>query len=80
MSKIQIQVFAVLKDYFKPNFELNIQDFTVEQLKLELVKLNPGAQKILQACRFLVNENFVSQDYNLKEYDRVAIIPPSSGG
>jgi molybdopterin synthase sulfur carrier subunit len=80
MSKIQIQVFAVLKDYFKPSFELNIQDFTIEQLKNELIRLNPSSQKIVQACRFSVNENFVSQEYNLKEYDRVAVIPPSSGG
>ncbi len=80
MSKIQIQVFAVLKDYFKPNFELSIQESTVEELKIELERLNPNSKKILKACRFSVNENFVSHDYNLKEYDRVAIIPPSSGG
>ena len=80
MSKIEIQVFAVLKDYFKPNFELSISEFTIETLKAELEKLNPSSSKILQACRFAVNENFISHDYKLKENDKVAIIPPSSGG
>lgn len=80
MSKIQIQVFAVLKDYFKQNFELSLQDYTIEQLRDELIRLNPGSKKIMQACRFSVNENFVSTDYTIKEYDRIAVIPPSSGG
>ena len=53
---------------------------TIKDLKNELERLNPGSGKILQACRFAVNENFVSQDYNLKEHDKVAVIPPSSGG
>ena len=80
MSTIQIQVFAVLKGYFKPEFELNLSDPTVEGLKNELERLNPASKKILQSCRFAVNENFVSQEYTIQEHDRIAVIPPSSGG
>ena len=80
MTKIEIQVFAVLKNYFKQNFELPIQVYTIEELKMQLIKLNPASDKVLQACRFAVNENFVSLDYKLKDNDKVAIIPPSSGG
>jgi molybdopterin synthase sulfur carrier subunit len=80
MSKIEIQVFAVLKNYFKPTFELTIKAYTLEELKKQLIELNPASHKVLQACRFAVNENFVSQDYKLKEHDKIAVIPPSSGG
>ncbi len=80
MSKIQIQVFAVLKDHFKPTFEIEIKESTIEDLKTELIKQSPASSKILQACRFAINENFVSLDYKLKENDKIAIVPPSSGG
>ncbi|HWZ22779.1 MAG TPA: MoaD/ThiS family protein [Cytophagaceae bacterium] len=80
MSKIEIQVFAVLKDYFKPTFKLTTSISSLEELKIELTKLNPASATVLHACRFAVNENFVSKDYKLKENDKVSIIPPSSGG
>lgn len=80
MTKVQVQVFAVLKDYFNANFELSIQEDNIENIKTELIKLNEASAKILQACRFAVNENFISKEYKLKENDKVAIIPPSSGG
>ncbi len=80
MSTIQIQVFAVLKDYFKSDFELTISDLSIKSLLVELERENPTSSKILHSCRFAVNENFVSNDYKLTENDKVAIIPPSSGG
>jgi molybdopterin converting factor small subunit len=80
MTKIQVQVFAVLKDYFKPTFELKFSAVTIGELKAELEKMNPDSKKVLQACRFVVDENFVSYEYNLKENDKVVVIPPSSGG
>ncbi len=80
MSGIQIQVFAVLKDYFKQEFVLRGDLTTIGELKSELERLNPSSKKILQACRFAVNDSFVSVDYKLNEYDKVVVLPPSSGG
>ena len=80
MSKIEIQVFAVLKNYFEPTFEIHTSASTMEELQTELEKLNPASAKLLDACRFAVNENFISKEYKLKENDKVTIIPPSSGG
>ncbi len=80
MSTLQIQVFAVLKDFFKQEFEVNVPVSTIEELKNEMVRINPSAQKILQACRFAVNDQFVSNEYNLHEHDKVVVLPPSSGG
>jgi molybdopterin synthase sulfur carrier subunit len=80
MLKIQIQVFAALKDYFKSDFEIIASINTVHELKEELEKLNPRSKKVLQASRFAINENFVSQEYKLNENDKVVVLPPSSGG
>ena len=75
-----VQVFAVLKDYFKPEFKLESPILSIEELKLELEKMNPSSKKILQACRFAVNDRFVTQEYKLNEHDKVVVLPPSSGG
>jgi sulfur-carrier protein len=77
---VQVQVFAVLKDYFKTEFELESPIVTIEELKGEMEKMNPSSKKILQACRFAVNDQFVTQDYKLNEHDKVVVLPPSSGG
>ena len=31
-------------------------------------------------CRFAVNDDFVGEDYRLKEGDQLAILPPVAGG
>ncbi len=80
MATIQIQVFAVLKDYFKSEFEITGSISTVLELKIEMEKLNPDSKKILQASRFAIDEKFVSQEYKLNENDKVVVLPPSSGG
>ena len=80
MAIIHIQVFASLKEYFNSEFELTASISTISELKIELEKLNPNSKKILQACRFAIKENFVSQEYILNENDKIVILPPSSGG
>jgi len=80
MRMVQVQVFAVLKNYFNQEFEIKGSVSTIEELKKELEALNPSAAKVLQACRFAVNDTFVQGEYKLKEDDKVVVLPPSSGG
>lgn len=77
---VQVQVFAVLKNYFSTEFKLESSALTIEELKSEMEKINPSSKKILQACRFAVNDQFVTQEYKLNEHDKVVVLPPSSGG
>ena len=77
---VQIQVFAVLKDYFKTEFEFSSPIASIQELKMEMEKMNPASKKILQACRFAVNDEFVTPEYKLNEHDKVVVLPPSSGG
>ncbi|WP_114779300.1 MoaD/ThiS family protein [Botryobacter ruber] len=77
---MKVQVFAALKDYFDKEFELAGEVQDVASLKERLSALNPGSRNMLQICRFAVGDEFVPQDFQLKESDTVCVIPPSSGG
>ena len=79
MYKINIQVFAALKNYFEPSFELRSEG-SIAELKKELERINPLSKNILSHSRFAVEENFVEANYKLKENDTIVVIPPSSGG
>lgn len=77
---MKIEVFAVLKDFYDKHFivEEVLQD--IEELKSHLMVKNPEAKKILNSCRFAVNDELVNIYYKLKADDLISIIPPSSGG
>ena len=75
-----IQVYAALKDYFDPEFEITDPIRSVEELSTFLLKRNPGAQSIMPVCRFAVNDVFVDSQFQLQAHDAIHIIPPSSGG
>ncbi|MEI6945983.1 MoaD/ThiS family protein [Paraflavisolibacter sp. H34] len=75
-----VQVYAVLKDHFDAAFEINESGFSVEELKQKLVAMRPAAEGILNACRFAVNDTFIHNDYKLSSHDRIAVLPPASGG
>ena len=77
---MKVQVFAALKDYFEKEFEVAGEVQDVAALKERLAALKPGSRNMLQICRFAVGDEFVTQDYQLKENDTVCVIPPSSGG
>jgi len=78
---MKIQVFAVLKDYYSESFEINNPQIdTIQELKNELIKINDSASQIINACRFAINEEFVSGNFQLKANEHIYIIPPSSGG
>lgn len=77
---MKIHVYAALKDYFSPEFELDAEARNTDELKLRLLDINNGAGKILDSCRFAIEEGFIDKDHKLKQNDTVIIIPPSSGG
>jgi sulfur-carrier protein len=77
---MKVQVFAGLKDYFDPVFEVGQKVQSVDDLKQELIRLEPTSAALLQSCRFAVNDDFVDDDFDLTASDSVIILPPSSGG
>ena len=78
---MKIHVYAGLKDYFQPEFEVEGEFVrNTDELKALLLTLNDKAGDILSSCRFAVEEGFIDNEFKLNEYDTVVIIPPSSGG
>ena len=77
---MKIEVFAVLKDYFKKEFEIADQLDTIADLKQYLVAINPSSVEVLSRCRFAVADDFVVDNYKITGNDNIMIIPPSSGG
>lgn len=75
-----IQVFAVLKDYFQKEFQLQSNAKNIAELKQQLSLQNPEAANVLELCRFAVRDEFVNPDYPIQHHDTICIIPPSSGG
>ncbi|RYE04237.1 MAG: MoaD/ThiS family protein [Sphingobacteriaceae bacterium] len=77
---MKIEVFAVLKDYFDKEFQLESSAKNITELKQQLVLQNPEAANVLELCRFAVHDEFVNSDFTLNPNDNITIIPPSSGG
>ena len=77
---MKIHVYAGLKDYFEPEFELGGERANTDELRAVLVKINGDAGQLLAACRFAVEDGFIDKDFKLNSHDTVVIIPPSSGG
>lgn len=77
---MKIHVYAGLKDYFQPEFEVEDNVRNTDELKALLLTINGEAAKMLSACRFAVEDGFIDNAYNLKNHDTIVIIPPSSGG
>lgn len=77
---MKIHVYAGLKDYFLPEFELVEEVGNIDQLKACLVGINGQAANLLAACRFAVEEGFIDNTYIFKSHETVIVVPPSSGG
>lgn len=75
-----VEVFALLKEHFDKKFVVSAEITSIDALKTYLVDINPGSALVLKSCRFAVDDEFVENDYLLKENDHICIIPPSSGG
>jgi len=77
---MKIHVYAGLKDYFQPEFEIGEIVKNTDELKALLLTINRKAEAMLATCRFAVEEGFIDNAYNLKSHETIVIIPPSSGG
>lgn len=77
---MKVEVFAILKDYFKKEFEVDSQTDTIADLRQYLTNLNPAATYLLNQCRFAIHDEFVELSKELTGVDKVVIVPPSSGG
>lgn len=77
---MKVQVFAILKDYFKKEFELTGNIENSSALVERLSEDNPAATGLLNICRFAVNDEFIDNTFQFKEDDTICIIPPASGG
>lgn len=77
---MKVTVYAVLKDYFEPSFDIKENFYSVEDLKKKLEEIKPSAAPVLNSNRFAVNDEFVNLDFKIKEDDNISILPPASGG
>ncbi len=81
MEKVEVQLFAALTDHFGRNVAVELSgDQKIATVIDALEKQNPKAVGLLKDCRFAVNENFVDLNYELRDGEKIFIIPPSSGG
>ena len=77
---MRIQVFAVLKNFYKKEFELKAKVHTISDVRRHLGLVNPNAATVLKLCRFAIEDEFVSDQYQLTGKEHIVVIPPSSGG
>ncbi len=77
---VSVRYFSVVKEKVgKQEEELDFSG-NVRELKEFLKKRYPELGEIWDSVRFAVNEEYVDEDYKLSDNDKVAVIPPVSGG
>ncbi len=79
---VEIHFFASIREAvgtasleWKPRGQLTVSD-----LFEEIVKQHPAIAAFRSSVLFAVNEGYVTPKYSLQEGDRVAFLPPVSGG
>ena len=81
---MRIRYFAWIKDITKKDYEIIDINHpkSVEELKEYLENIYPELKKhfLQDVLRFAVNQEYVSENLNLKTIDEIAIFPPVSGG
>lgn len=77
---VEMRYFSVLREKLGKNSEEIPFEGTVGQLRDLLKERYPEAKEILNSVRIAVNEEYVEDSYKISEGDRVALIPPVSGG
>ncbi|MFN3976486.1 MAG: molybdopterin converting factor subunit 1 [Aquificaceae bacterium] len=77
---MKLLYFAILRERLKKDQEEIDFKGTVSQLRQLLIERYPELEPMLKVVRFAVNEEYVKDEYQLKGDERVALIPPVSGG
>tara|TARA_B100000965_G_C18915160_1_gene466342 strand:+ start:38 stop:283 length:246 start_codon:yes stop_codon:yes gene_type:complete len=81
---MKIKYFAWIKDITKKDYELIEKDFprNIEELKKNLNIMYPDLEKHIMSdiLRFAINQEYVSENSEIKSTDEIAIFPPVSGG
>ena len=72
--------FSVLRDKLGISEEDVEFKGTVGKLREKLKEEHPEVAELIDRVKFAVNEEYVGEDYVLEGYEKVAIIPPVSGG
>ena len=88
--KIQIELFGASRDFSDNNFlEFDIENnSTIKDIRNELINYldkkfsgNESYKKIVNSSAFCSeNNNIVSDNYKIKNNEKIAIIPPIGGG
>ncbi len=77
---MKIKYFAVIREKLKKEEEEFDFKGSVAQLRQFLIENYPELEPILRVSLFAVNEEYVEEGYIIKGDERVALIPPVSGG
>ena len=88
--KVKIELFGATRDFSDQNIlELSLNnDSTIEDARIEIIKYlkknfdgNKDFVKIVNTSAFSSeNNNIVSDNYKIKNNEKIAIIPPIGGG
>lgn len=80
--KVTVQLFAVLRELVgQRQLELDLADgATIDDLRARLCADYPKVAPFLSAMVAAINEDYVPDSRTLRDGDRVALIPPVSGG
>ena len=88
--KVKIELFCASRDFSSHNsLDLNLNNnSTIKDIRNELINYleekfngNEGYKKIVNSSAFCSeNNNIVSDNYKIKNNEKIAIIPPIGGG
>lgn len=79
--RIRIHVYAQLKDYFDPEFDLLLpENSRVGDVMQRLSELKPAVRDLIAVCRLADNESLMNADQTVRDGDELYCLPPASGG
>lgn len=80
---IRVHLFAGLADEVGESslvIDLPEKGSSVRELKAELVRKHPGADRWVRQSLTSVNRSYAPDEHPLRDGDEVSLIPPLSGG
>jgi len=82
MIKIEVLLFAGIRDSIgQEKLQLNLtKGSTLKQLMDSMFQQYPEIKQLFLSCQFIVNCSIIDPDYELKDQDEVAVLPPLGGG